>query len=201
MRTEDFNAASLTTAWGDESVRMVGEPPFYMLGVCLLGGLDDPGIERLASLKPAGSRKLHWRDMGRVLQRESLCILNSIERADIVVIASPLNGRRQERARRKCLEALLPELERRGIERVVLESRKQSSDRHDLDYVDYAKGARLVSSIRVEHEDGAFEPRLWIVDQMLGAMGDQLTRRGNWKYWNDEWEHVRAKIERIDVSL
>ena len=35
---------------------------------------------------------------------------HAIERTDFVVVAAPLSGRKQERARRKCFEALLPAL-------------------------------------------------------------------------------------------
>lgn len=195
------DSANITVAYGDESVRMVGDPPFYMLGVCLLGDVPDSTFEELAKVMPPGARKLHWRGMSQGLQRESLRLISGIERVDLVVIAAPLDGKKQERARRKCLEALLPELERRGIEEVVLESRGVATDKLDLNYTKFAKGSKIVKSISVSHEEGSAEPRLWLADQVVGAMGDYLTQTSNWKHWKPEWEAMSPRIERIDVSL
>ncbi|MBQ9001466.1 MAG: hypothetical protein IJ087_06400 [Eggerthellaceae bacterium] len=189
------------TAYGDESIRMAGTPPFYMMGVALIPDSTQIGPELFGRILPKGSKKLHWRDMNEGLQRKSLRLLSGMERADLVVIASPLAGRKQERARRKCLEALLPSLEGRGVDRLVLESRKPTADKLDIDFVKYAKGSKIIKSIEVVHESGEDEPRLWIADQVLGAMGDYLTRTGGWEYWKDDWEAIGDSIERIDVSI
>ena len=86
------------TAYGDESVRMAGAPPFYMMGVALIPDSVQIDPELFRRIMPKGSRKLHWRDMNEGLQRRSLQLLSGVERADLVVIASPLMGRKQERA-------------------------------------------------------------------------------------------------------
>ena len=130
-----------TVAYGDESVRMVGDPPFYMLGVSLTSDATDAELKRLAEIMPKGSRKLHWREMSRRRRRRSLEVLADAGCADTVVIAAPLSGKKQERARRKCLEALLPALESKGVRELVLENRDEAANRLDLNYVDYAKGS------------------------------------------------------------
>lgn len=188
-------------AFGDESIRMLGDPPFYMLGVCVLKNADAIDLDALAKIMPPGSKKLHWRDMGQDGQRQSLCILEGIESVDLVAIAAPLDGKKQERARRKCLEAILPALEAQGIEQLVLESRGETTDRLDIDFIKYAKGSKLVETIRLTHADGRQEPRLWIADQIIGAMGDYLTQAGNWSHWQREWESLSQRVERIEVSL
>ena len=190
-----------TIAYGDESVRMVGNPPFYMLGVALISDATPLELEQLKQVMPPGSKKLHWRDMNEGLQRKSLRMLAEVERTDLVVIASPLSGHKQERARRKCLETLLPTLEGRDVNDLVLESRKPTADKLDIDYVKYAKGAKLVKSINVTHEDGADQPRLWIADQVLGAMGDYLTHTGGWDYWKEDWEALSERVECIEVHI
>lgn len=139
--------------------------------------------------------------MSRKKQRECLQALSGIAYVDLVVVASPLTGYKQERARRKCLESLLPILERRGVGRLVLESRRPGSDKLDLDYIEFAKGSRLISDIRIEHKHGAVEPKLWVADLVLGAMGDYLTQTGEWHYWEVEWKAVAGRVERIDVAL
>ena len=190
-----------TVAYGDESVRMVGNPPFYMLGVSLMSDATDAELRRLAEIMPKGSRKLHWREMSRRRRRRSLEIIADAGCADTVVIAAPLSGKKQERARRKCLEALLPELESKGVCELVLENRDEAANRLDLNYVDYAKGSKLISSIKITHRDASIEPRLWIADQVLGAMGDYKTRTGEWKYWEKEWLSLSGDVEIINVSL
>lgn len=195
------SSLDITVAYGDESVRMVGDPPFYMLGVSLMSDATDAELRRLAEIMPKGSRKLHWREMSRRRRRRSLEILADAGCADTVVIAAPLRGKKQERARRKCLEALLPALESKGVRDLVLENRDEAANRLDLNYIDYAKGSQLVSSIKITHRDASIEPRLWIADQVLGAMGDYKTRTGEWEYWEKEWLALSEDVEVIDVSL
>ena len=195
------NTFDNNTAYGDESIRMAGDPPFYMLGVCSLKNACEADLNALATIMPPGAKKLHWRDMSQGLQRQSLALLANIDCFDLVVVASPLDGKKQERARRKCLEALLPLLEERGVARVVLESRGSASDKLDINYIKYAKGSRTIRTINVGHASGANEPRLWIPDQIIGAMGDYITQTGNWRYWRKEWEKINPSIERIDIPL
>lgn len=191
----------MSIAYADESVRMVGRPPFYMLGACIFEGDPGESLANLCELLPAGSRKLHWRDMAWRLQRDSLEVISSIESVDLVAVASPLVGTKQERARRKCLGALLPRLEELEVEVLVLESRGELSDVKDLAYVKHAKGSHLVNRIEVVHADGADEPRLWVADLLLGAMGDYETQMKNWKQWRDVWEALAPSVEVIGVPL
>ena len=139
--------------------------------------------------------------MSRRRRRRSLEILADAGCADTVVIAAPLSGKKQERSRRKCLEALLPALESKGVRELVLENRDEAANRLDLNYVDYAKGSQLVSSIKITHRDASIETRLWIAGQVLGAMGDYKTRTGEWEYWEKEWLALSEGVEVIDVSL
>ena len=196
----DFNLDT-TVAYGDESVRMVGDPPFYMLGVSLMSDATEAELRRLAEIMPKGSRKLHWREMSRKRRKRSLEILADAGCADTVVIAAPLSGKKQERARRKCLEAVLPALESKGVRELVLENRDEAANRLDLNYVDYAKGSKLVGSIMITHRDAGAEPKLWIANQVLGAMGDYRTRTGEWEYWEKEWLVLSESVEVIYVSL
>ena len=78
-----------------------------------------------------------------------------------------------ERARRKCLELLLPTLEKEyGISRLVLESRETSQDDRDLMFVRGLRSRRFISRLRVDFALGFSDARLWIADQALGAIGD-----------------------------
>lgn len=78
-----------------------------------------------------------------------------------------------ERARRKCLELLLPTLEKEyGVSRLVLESRETSQDDRDLVFVRGLRSRRFISQLRVDFAPGFSDARLWIADQALGAIGD-----------------------------
>jgi len=84
-----------TVAYGDESVRMAGNPPFYMLGASLMKVDAVPELERIFASVPGDPRKLHWRQLNRKKQHDSLRALAGIARTDLVVVAAPLSGRKQ----------------------------------------------------------------------------------------------------------
>lgn len=188
-------------AYGDESVRMVGNPPFYMLGAMVVKGDCDRALSALAELKPPSAAKLHWRDMGHKAQRRSLEIISELDLTGTVAIARPLDGKRQERARRKCLEKLISSLEEAGGRSLVLETRDDDLDQRDIDFVKGAKASMRIGSLTVVHANAATCPQLWIPDQLIGAMGDTLTHVGNWDRWQTEWAKAKAKVEAIEVKL
>lgn len=73
--------------------------------------------------------------------------------AHIVVTAVPMTDwTTTERARRKCLERLLPVLEDEyDVERFVLESRGRDKDKKDIQLVDALHGRKYIDGIRVDH--------------------------------------------------
>ena len=86
------------------------------------------------------------------------------------------NQDRAERRRRKCLERLLLELERRVVTDVVLEFRGPADDRRDIHMLNALRGRRYVStSIRLSHVIGRLEPMLWIPDAVCGAVTSSRT--------------------------
>ncbi|HAM14710.1 MAG TPA: hypothetical protein DCP91_02360 [Eggerthellaceae bacterium] len=192
---------NITVAYGDESVRMVGDPPFYMLGATVFGSDCEHALDTLAGLKPPSAAKLHWRDMGHRLQRRSLEIISELDCATTVAIARPLDGRRQERARRKCLEKLVLALEEAGVESLVLETRDEHLDQRDIEFVKATKASMRIGSISVVHADAASSRQLWIPDQIIGALGDTLTHVGNWEKWQTEWAKAELGVETIEVGL
>ena len=118
-------------AWGDESVQTQGGViPTYYMGACVCG-LEERDIRRqLLSATKRKVSKLHWRDMTLSEKRRSIPVIEVLSLPHIAIAATPLDGTvTSERARRKCLELLLPTLEKEyGISRLVLESRETSQD-------------------------------------------------------------------------
>lgn len=166
-------------AWGDESVQTQGGViPTYYMGACICGlGERDIRSQLLSATKRKVS-KLHWRDMTLSEKRRSIPVIEALSLPHIVIAATSLDGTvTSERARRKCLELLLPTLEKEyGVSRLVLESRETSQDDRDLVFVRGLRSRRFISRLRVDFAPGFSDARLWIADQALGAIGD--TQRG-----------------------
>lgn len=100
----------MATAWGDESVRKTGVPsPMYLMGACVCDDTETETRQRLALLKPKGARKLHWRDMRPSLRGKVVDAMAAMDIDHVIVAAVPMSQwNTAERARRKCLERLLP---------------------------------------------------------------------------------------------
>ncbi len=87
-------------AWGDESIRLVGVArPMYLLGAVIA----DPAIcdEVRAQLRrvPRTGQKLHWRDADEQHHRLIHRAVAPMPVQHVVVVASPADPRRPERAR------------------------------------------------------------------------------------------------------
>lgn len=186
-----------TIAWGDESIRSKADPPMYLMAAVIqCAPSDDMGA--IESLKPKGARKLHWRHMSRSLQLASARAVGKAGIPAVVVVASPMDGRRTERARRKCLEALLSGLEERGVDMLVLESRGAERDANDRRFLAGIRGAGLARRIRLEHRPGESDPRLWAADQVLGIIGDKLA--GDVRDADLAWSLIRGNVEVISIA-
>lgn len=162
-------------AWGDESVRTQGRDlPAYYMAACICMSEEDEIRRKLSSALTRHAAKLHWRDMTSSEKRKSIPIIEHMTLPHIVVAAMPLDGRvSSERARRKCMELLLPILEYEyGVDRFFLESRESHQDEMDLTFVRGIRSRHLIDKLRVDFRPGADDARLWIPDQVLGAVGD-----------------------------
>lgn len=187
-----------TRAFIDESLRTnEGISTYYLCAVI------DRGIEsaQLRSLLPRGAQKLHWRDMGINLQRNSLALIGSLPIDAIVISASPVNMKKQERARRKCLELLLPLLVSAGVDVAVMESRSDNQNKQDREMAVSLLRKGWMNNITVLHAMGGDEPRLWIPDQILGAMGHVDAKGKASMKWKEEWKRVAKKVERREIAL
>ena len=101
-----------------------------------------------------------------------------------MVIATGVAPRRQERARRKCIERLLAELATRGIANIVFERRHDELDARDRALVAALKRQRsLPAAVRTSWQAAADEPLLWLPDIAAGAAA--LAETGDATYWSD----------------
>lgn len=150
----------------------------------------------LGSLLLRKQKRLHWRDEEAARRDKIITVLASVDMAAVVVVGMPVAKAKQERARRLCMEELLPRLDQMGVARVWLESRTQTLNRADEKMVLALRGRRLISrELRVEVARPLEEPMLWIPDVVAGAVG--AARDGDPR-WLDA---LREVVTEIDIAM
>jgi len=186
-------------AWVDErmDVDLARDRGTYILAsvVCDPAGRDRVR-DALRALLQGKQRRLHWRDETGPRRTKSAAAISAIDRAAVAVVGVPMAKRQQERARRICMETLLPTLEQLGVSRVSLEARTQSLIRKDREQVANLVGKKLISpALRVGTARPLEEPMLWVPDAVAGAVG--ADRLGN-----PEWlDVIRHTVTEIDVPI
>lgn len=196
MRLDESKTQTIV-AWGDESILMSAAPPLYLLAASVFKDFPDSATKTLENLKPKGARKLHWRSMTDAQKAKSIKAIAAIEHHTTIVVGSPLVGVKQERARRKCLELLLMELESLGVSKLIMESRQELLDKRDVDCLMFARRTKSISRIDLAHVLGEEDSRLWMPDQILGAFGECARRPEKSPTWSDAWKKT---IEHLSIK-
>ncbi|TYC96639.1 hypothetical protein FQ377_13725 [Arthrobacter echini] len=186
-------------AWVDESMRgATKDQGMYLLGAVVADPTEcESTRDELRAVLPKGARKLHWTDMEDRAKKQVTALVCGLDVAHLVVIGTPLDLKKQEKARAKCMERLLWELGEMEVSRVVLEHRTPSLNSRDMKLVDRLRGRQAMpASLRVDIAQPSSEPMLWIPDQMLGAMGDaEANDNGTWL------ELYNGAVHRIDIEF
>ncbi len=191
-----------TVAWGDESMRQNANPRMYLMCATVFGEGSEEGLEALVRAKPRSMRKLHWRDLTSRAKPAVVEAMAQIPQWSTVVVATPLNLARQERGRRKALEVLLPALEERGVTQLNLESRWVQEDQFDIDMVRALRSRRVIRDIRVDHvSSDERDARLWMPDQVLGAVGDILCGAADTAAWSRSWDEIDPHVSILLAPL
>ena len=118
------------TAYIDESMRV--PHGLYVLAAVIVA--DHHADHHRAALRAhlyRGQLRLHWRDESSHRRTELIAAMSALPHTGAIVIATSTQPRRQERARRKCIERLLAELASRGITTAVFERRHPELDARD----------------------------------------------------------------------
>ncbi|GAA2125138.1 hypothetical protein GCM10009825_01200 [Arthrobacter humicola] len=155
--------------------------PMYLLGATVANQeVAERAREAMISIHKSGP-KLHWRDLDSKAKRRSVETVAALDLDHVVVVASPMDPRRQERARAKCIERLCWEVDELGATHVTLEARTASLNARDRALIPRLRGRNaLPTQLRVDWLLGSRDPMLWIADQVLGAYGDAET--GDFQY-------------------
>jgi hypothetical protein len=113
----------------------------------------------------------HWREAGPRQRRAAVELLSQLDAVHCVVVGTGLDGARQERHRRKCLQRLLWELDQFGVSHIRLDARRREQNDADSAAVAAWRAQRVLSSeLRVDHVRARAEPLVWIADIVAGAV-------------------------------
>ncbi|MFF8443054.1 hypothetical protein ACF07U_19585 [Streptomyces californicus] len=167
----------MKTAWLDESFREHESNGFYIIA----GTIIDPAFEadvRLAVQGLKGRRraaKPHWTEMDRAERKDATHLVAAQKGLHLVSVGAPVPRRRQERARSKCLSAIVVELHGFGVSRLCLEARQEELNARDIRTIAAVRRTVLPrgTAMRAEHVPGPMEPLLWISDVVAGAVRTQ----------------------------
>lgn len=129
----------------------------------------------LRALVPGPEPRLHWHSE---LASTRMRVIDTIAELPLehVVVRAGVDPKRQERARRKCLERLLFELSQRRVGQVLLESRTDRLNRSDVKLVDAVRNTGVVADLQMGFARPLEEPMLWIPDAVAGVIA--LARSG-----------------------
>ena len=183
-------------AYGDESVRRAGVPdPVYLLGV-YIADEDQSDLADALSVYVRQGGKLHWRDHVSRTKRTVCKTIGEHDESHLVVAASPIPvGKGEEPARQRALHYLCALLEEGyGVQSLVLESRQRTQDEKDKRTIVLAKlNNVLTPRFRVTHRFGREDKRLWVPDQVVGALGDYLADLDTADCWSMIANRVQVK--------
>jgi hypothetical protein len=187
-------------AWVDESMQMPGpeRDGLYLLAAAVASPATcDPMRESLRELILKGAQRLHWRDESAPRRAKIASAIADHDLVHVVVVGAPIDTKRQERARRQCLERLVFELGILDVSQVWLESRTQSLNDRDrrMFAALHAKHA-MPAELHIDFASPAEEPMLWVADAVAGAVGQ--ARRG---IGLDVREALGQGIDEIDIEL
>ena len=171
---ENHTVSASCHAWVDESIHVTARVPIYLLAAVVADDLAGESLRHdLRRLVRRPRQRLHWRDEE---YEDRMAAVTAIAKADlslIVVVGTPLDPRRQERARRKCMERLFNCFRGvRGLDTVWIESRTVSLNQADEHMVVALRGSRVIdATVRCQFALSSSDPMLWPADVVAGAVG------------------------------
>jgi Protein of unknown function (DUF3800) len=180
------------TAYVDESYDLTNG--FYLLCATVVRLGEAEQIRDALRALRYGSRKLHWQSERHPRRLDLAKSIGSFG-ADHLVVVGRAKRLRAERARRKCMETLLAELDQRQISIVIFEERQGRNNQRDMELVAACRRKRLITQrLGVDFGAAGSEPLLWLPDIACGAI--RAAEHGQGAYL----ELVEHTIQRIDID-
>jgi hypothetical protein len=170
------------TAYIDESMRV----PHGLYVLAAVIAADHHADHHRAALRAhlyRGQLRLHWRDESNHRRTELIAAMSALPHTGAIVIATGTQPRRQERARRKCIDRLLAELASRGITTAVFERRHPELDARDRTMIaSLQRQQSLPATFQATWKPATAEPLLWLPDIAAGAAS--LAETGEDTFWS-----------------
>lgn len=184
----------MLTAWGDESQSSRPlDPGAYILASAITFNEDlDTMRQAMSRLLLPGTKKVRWHDDRDARHREVVDRIAELPVEGFVVVRC-VAGDSGERSRRKCLEAMLAELQALGCSSLTLESRGRADNRRDMEMTRHLQRRKHSgAAVRLFHEVGPKEPLLWIADTLCGAV--MMDRCGQPEFLDRLSNRVRVRV-------
>ena len=185
-------------AWVDESIHVTISIPMYVLAAVIADPTRCESIRGdLWSLVRRPRRRIHWRDEEGGDRAKAVEVIAAAAFDQIVIVGTPVDPRKQERARRKCMQRLVSHLcDAQYVDTVWIESRTSSLNRADEAMIAALRGSRAISGLlRFEFARAATDPMLWAADVVAGAIA--ASYRGDPSYREVLAPHL--KVVELDL--
>ncbi|MBB4933312.1 hypothetical protein F4561_004132 [Lipingzhangella halophila] len=171
-------------AYADESFLEADSGGFYVIAAAVIEnhGIEEARQEMLALRGKRRTNKTHWTEMDPGERAHAAKMVATLEGLHIVTVGRPVPPKHQDRARAKCLQPLVAELNGYGVGTLFLEARNAKQDKWDIKTVIATRRALGKINFNVAHLYGGNEPLLWVADIVAGAV--QASRRGYPAYRN-----------------
>jgi len=153
----------------DESYRMVVGGLYVMAAAVAVSSEVETIRQQLRQVPPQRKKHFHWVDESEALREKMLCVIEGLNLLHVVVAATPVNRRRQTRARGICLNRLMWELHHRGVEHVMLESRGDQ-DTQDRRVIGGLRNRGVIPRTMTFEFGTKQDPELWVPDAVAGAV-------------------------------
>lgn len=192
---QDPDGGSTLSAWVDERMDVGDNNDGRYTLAAVIG--DDTSCEAiradLRSLLLRRQPRLHWRDENISRRTKIVDLISRTDVTAVVVVGTPMIASRQERARRVCMERLLPLLQQDyRVGTVILEAQTPSLMRKDHQQVLNLLGKRWITrELSVTDARPLHEPMLWIADAVAGATG--AAHQGD-PQWLNQLDHLVTQI-------
>jgi len=168
----------------------------YLMAAVVLDDTTSQGVSDLArGLRRRASGAFHWRHELDASRRTMLDLIALVSDAQVVVVSKPVPGRRQERARARCTESLLGQLQALlpSVRDVVFESRGHLLDQREAQRIEGMRGqGRTDPELRYAFDTKA-QPLLWLADAVAGAATSDLTASTRYL------DRLRDRLYRVDI--
>jgi hypothetical protein len=149
----------------DESIQVSAR--LYVLSVALVLPQREESLRAdLPRLLKPRQRKFHWRDESEQQRQRMLQWIASARGLALkTYVCDDLDGRKQDRARRRCMRSLLWDLTGRGVSALTFESRQPHNDQRDRRLILASqKAGQAPLGLRYDFAKPVDEPLLWIPD-------------------------------------